>query len=468
MSLRWDTTTTFASAFRIAPANADLLADVNADDGDRAFAPGLVSSRFDVLSELEADWRTIGARLSVQGWYDPVYFARTANSSPATFNPVSVPSTEFTRATRRQEGLDGEVLDAFVRADVPLGGGRLSVRLGQFAVVWGETLFLFENGIGAALAPVDIDHALADPEAPAWALYRPVPQLSAAWQAGGGWLLEGVLQPVWRRDRLPAVGSFFSTQDYLDAGGERLLTPIGRLPRAPDATPGGLEGGAALHWTGDWGSVGLYAIRADARTPQVVLIPGAYRLTFAPGIDLFGLSFSAPIGGVTLAGEVSGRRGAPLANLILPGHTVPPRGDTLHSQLSLQTAFGTSRWWNDAALAFEVGANERLAITEGAALFDTSRTRWGGAARGVLQLSYFQVLPGLDLLPSLGLGAGLFGRSSLAETAQLGAGDATLALEAVLRSKWRARLAATHFLGRYERQPLADRDFVSLSLQRSF
>ena len=107
-------------------------------------------------------------------------------------------------------------------------------------------------------------------------------------------------------------------------------------------------------------------------------------------------------------------------------------------------------------------------MIEGAAALDRSRTALGGEGRGVLQWSYFQVFPGLDLLPSLGVGAGLFGRSSLADTAELGAGNVTAALGAVYHTRWRADIGVTHFFGPLSRQALADRDFVSFGIRRSF
>ena len=91
-----------------------LLANPNADDGDRAFASGAASNRTDVFSELDADYGSLGVRFSGAFWYDPVYFNRTANNSPATFNPFTVPNDKFTRSVRTLEGLNAELLDGFV------------------------------------------------------------------------------------------------------------------------------------------------------------------------------------------------------------------------------------------------------------------------------------------------------------------------------------------------------------------
>jgi len=55
----------------------------------------------------------------------------------------------------------------------------------------------------------------------------------------------------WRHDRFPGVGSYFSTTDILDAGGERIIAAPGQfLYREADEQPGpGGQFGAALHVT---------------------------------------------------------------------------------------------------------------------------------------------------------------------------------------------------------------------------
>src|SRR5262249_28948537 len=51
--LRFDNTLAYSAGFRVVPRDQALLADPNSDDGDRNFAPGLVSDRFDLLSQLD-------------------------------------------------------------------------------------------------------------------------------------------------------------------------------------------------------------------------------------------------------------------------------------------------------------------------------------------------------------------------------------------------------------------------------
>jgi hypothetical protein len=468
VSLRLDTTLTESTLFRTSPQDASVLANINGDDGDRAFAHGLVSGRFDLLEEAEAEWQGIGARASFAAWYDPVVFGRTQDTSPRTYNPVSVPATRLPADTRRLEGLDAELLDAFLRLRLRAADVPVTVRVGQYALLWGESLFLTDNGIAAGMAPVDRLRGAAQPDATARELFRPVPQLSLSAQITPRWNVQAFLQPVWRPDRVPGVGDFFSSTDLLDAGGERLLLVPGRgVPRAPDRDPEDAAFGAAVRLALPELTLGLYALRYDAKQPSVVLEPHDYRLVYSSGIDLFGASASGYLGTATLAGEISARRGMPLASragVVAPGEAAVPRGDTLHAQISLTSALAPSRWWDDGSVSAEVGANTRLAVTAAPARLDPSRTRLGGEGRAVLTLTYYRVLPALDLSPSLGAGGGLFGRSSLATTPPLGTGDVTLGLGATWRVVWHATLAWTHQIG----GALQDRDFLALSFRRSF
>src|SRR5690242_6789013 len=51
--LRWDNVLSYQSAFRLERRDPALLNNINTDDADRNFTPGLVSNRFDLLSQLD-------------------------------------------------------------------------------------------------------------------------------------------------------------------------------------------------------------------------------------------------------------------------------------------------------------------------------------------------------------------------------------------------------------------------------
>jgi hypothetical protein len=533
LSIRWDNTLRYTVSFRLDHYNEDLVANPNADDGDRNFAPGLISNRFDLLSELDIARGDFGIHASGDAWYDTVYHARNANDSPSTFNPVSVPHNAFTRAVQTLDGKDAELLDAFFYGGFDAGGIPVTFRVGRHTLLWGESLFFANNGIAAAQAPIDEIKAASEPDAEAKEVFLPVGQASLTVQPLSNLALSFYYQFEWRRTRLPGVGSYFSDADILDAGGERLIIQPGEyLYRGHDRTPpsSGQYGGA-VHLTLGEVDYGLYALRYNSKEPEVLLEPGIavgpsgavtvtnpnivnlsvgrvgdYALIWPSGIDVYGASFSLYVGDAAIAGEISARRNMPLVGSLsaIPGaagtgdyggggyggggyratHSaayqidpsltaVPPqpdfpRGDTLHAQVSGVMTFARSGLWDSADLSTEIAMNEVLEVTKAAYLLDPTRDRFAAAIRAVFTPEYFQVRPGLDLSLPFGVGMGLIGRSSTDPSQNAGAGDIEAGVDFTYRTVWNAAVTFTHFVGSSQRQPFADRDFVSLNLQRTF
>ena len=501
--IRLDTTLRETMGLRTGGEQSGVLADINADDGDRAFPHGLISARTDIATELTAEHGDLGFDLSADGWYDPVYQGQSGGDSPATFNPVSVHYDQFPAATRRLLGGDAELDNAFVQDRVDIAGLPVSVRLGRQTLLWGESLFFASNGIAGGQAPVDTIKSLNAPLATARELYLPVTQLFARIELRPGLAIEAYDQVEWRRDRLPGVASYFSTTDILDAGGERLLLPNwGPLYRTADSTPNGFgQFGLALRAQSDRVDLGLYALRFDAKSPQPVYkeSAGTYHLIFPRGIELYGASFSTYAGSGTISGEISFRRNMPLlaggpslggsaaiggggiyAAAELPVSTYyPPQppapltsgfavGETWQAQLSYEAQLPPSRWWQGATIQSELATNDLVDVTGGHPYVLAGRTHFAASWQGVFTPQYFQVLPGLDITLPLGLGYTPIGRSSIDSAMYAGAGDATVSVSATYRQVWQGAVSFTHFIGGATAQKLADRDFVSVSVARTF
>jgi len=511
--LRWDNTLRYTAAFRLSHYEKAVVADPNADDGDRNFAPGLISNRLDVLSELDLSNGPYGVEVSAAGWYDTVYHNADSNDSPSTFNPYSVPHNRFTRATEVLQGEDTDLLNAFAYGSFDAGDMPVSFRIGRHTLLWGESLFFADNGIAAGQAPIDAIKAASEPEAEAKEVYLPVAQISATIQPMPDLSFSFYNQFEWRRTRLPASGSYFSDADYLDAGGERIIVAPGQyLHRTADTTPPASgQYGAAMHLSLGDVDYGLYALRFNAKEPEIFLVSdpnappyaqrlGDYWLVFPTGIQAYGASFSTYVGESTLAGEVSVRHNMPLVSqtlFALPGSggggyggvaygalrvppyapaTTPPTfdvtsyavGNTLQAQVSSVTTLSPGALWDGADLSAEIAGNDRLGVTSGAAELAAGRDRFAAALRAVLEPHYYQVLPALDLSAPIGLGYDVIGRSSTDSSMNYGAGDLELGITATYRTVWESSLTFTHYLGPPDRQPFADRDFISLSLQRTF
>jgi hypothetical protein len=498
--IHWDTAVRLSLGVRTEPADPQLLDKVNADDGDRAFRPGLNSERVDVITELSGERGSVGFDISAQGWYDAAYNMDSANNSPATFNPVTSSNRGFPGDVRNVMGRDLELLNAYAHDTVAVGNVPLTVSVGRQTLLWGESLLFPENGIAAAQAPVDEIKQLGAPLAEARELFLPVTQIVVHADLDRGYSLEAYDQLEWRRDRLPGVGSFFSTSDILDVGGQRFLAADG-LPtmyRKGDDVPHGIgQFGIALRHTQGVADWGLYALLADARSPTVIFDPEnrAYHLAFPTGIQVYGASFSTYIGDANVAGEISVHHNTPLdfttglgsasslgsgysggivadqymygwqtANpASSPGGTSATRGTTVNAQISAQAQFAPNRFDDGSTLQIELASNQLVSYA-----VPPGRTRFALGMRTVFTPQFFQVLPGLDLTIPVGFGLGLVGRSSVDASQNAGAGFVAVGLNATFHVVWVGAITYTHFIGGAGSQPLADRDFALVSLSRTF
>ncbi len=127
--------------------------------------------------------------------------------------------------TKAQSCADIRLLDAFVWADFDLNDGNnpLSVRLGQQVVNWGEST-LISHGIN--VNPVDIDRLKA-PGAELKEAFIPIGMLWASLGITENITLEGFYQYQWQETRLPAAGTYFSTNDFAAENGYQQNVQLG-------------------------------------------------------------------------------------------------------------------------------------------------------------------------------------------------------------------------------------------------
>ncbi|NVZ35663.1 DUF1302 domain-containing protein [Pseudomonas sp. A4002] len=515
LRLRWDNTLKYNAAWRVKDRDSKLVSTVNQDDSDRNFDKGLISNRLNILSEFDARYNNFGARVSAAGWYDSVYEGSNDNDSPATANQRSVSHDHFTDDTRKLHGSDAEILDAFVFGKGNLGELPTSFRLGRHTVLWGESLFFGANGIAGGQAPVDIIKATSVPNTPFKELIRPVNQFSGQVQLRPNVSVAAYYQFAWEENRIPAVGSYFSTSDVVGEGGERLIVggPIGpnQQPLAffhgkdIKADDKGQYGLSLRFSPEDWNTdFGLYAIRYHAKDPMIYTRAnpggpnpltgqlGEYQLVYAEGIRAFGASFSTSVGDANVAGEVSVRRNTPLVSVSQANptglgdnasHALYAVGNSLHAQLSSLYSFNSNGIWDSASLAGEVAWHRRTSITKNAAALDPNSERDAWGLRMSFTPNFFQVYPGVDLSVPLGLGYNPKGRSSVISKFNNGVGDkggdVSIGLQLEYLQTWKAGLNYTHYIGGSDNfldsrnantygQPLKDRDFIAFTVQRSF
>lgn len=150
LSVRWDNTLKYSNAFRVKNrSNKILTGNANGDDGDQNFDRGLVSNRFDVLSEIDVVYKNYGFRTSGAAWYDTVYNKSNDNDSPGTVNHFGR-HDKFSSKTRKLHGRDAELLDLFVTGYWEIGDSSVNVRAGRHAHLWGKA---FSWGLTVSRVP---------------------------------------------------------------------------------------------------------------------------------------------------------------------------------------------------------------------------------------------------------------------------------------------------------------------------
>lgn len=528
LKVRWDNTVKYSAAYRTKDPDASTtgVANPNGDDGNLNFRHGLASSRVDLLSELDLTYRNFGARLSGAAWYDSLYRRSNRNNSPQTAN--TFPNNEFDPGTASLHGRRGEILDAFVFGQGDLGEGKLAnARLGRHVLLYGESLYFGNNGIAGTQGPVDVIKALQVPSSQVKEIMRPVNQLSGQVQLSSGLSVGGYYQLEWRKNRLPAAGSYLSATDFLDDGGKRILLGAPLMPgggpqallRSADkeASDAG-QFGAQVRWRPAHidADLGFYFTRSNDKNPithvRPAVIPGVgvvdpsafnpvtgqvgtYSLVYHEGIKTIGASASTAFGELNLATEASMRRDMPLvvtAVPVLPGQTVVNHGNTLYpvgnsAHLLLSAIYSVPRTpaWASATLIAEIAWNRRLSITRLPALVDPNSTRDASALRFVFEPAYYQVIPGLDLTVPIGMGYGISGRSSVIPQFSVEhGGNVSIGINAEYQKQWKVGLNYVQFTGTSKPittpaatpstlaytfgQPLADRNFIAFSAQRTF
>lgn len=509
LNVRWDNTIKYSNAYRVGGQDDELTSNINQDDSNRNFDRGLVSNRLDLLSELEVMYGSdFGLRVSGAAWYDSVYNGDTDHDNPSSWNYPGTDFAEWQSGVRDLHGRDAELLDAFIMGRFDLGGRILTARLGQHALLWGESMFYGANGIAGGMQPIDTVKAQSVPNTQFRELIRPVKQVSAQFDITPDVTLAAYYQFEWEGHRLPGAGSYFSVGDIVGDGSDQML--LGPQPFAPtipvrynDPKDSG-QGGVSLRFRLPNGNAeyGLYAIRYHAKTglSQIRLGPNTplpapvgpetFEWAYAENIKAFGASVSNTFGPVNLGFEISTRRNAPLVSsnvTILPGQVEDnddnaafAKGNTLHAQLSWIATLPNNPVFRESSLAGEVAWNRALSVTDNREVVDPNTTRDAWGFRVVFTPTYRQVLPQLDLSVPVGLGYSPKGASRAVGAFGVDrGGDFNIGVKGTWMQDWNFGVTYTNYFGdrghflntRNEYsfdQPLADRDFISAFISRTF
>ncbi len=489
LEINLDATVEYSNITRVNSPSKILTRDINANDGNLDFQHGLVDNTFDVLPVFDLRYGNYGVHISGEAYLDTPYLGRTQNNSPSTFNPISTNNQHFTSATRNINGENAVLLDAFAydtKYFGPNGGQSLTVKVGRQTLLWGQSLFFVTNGISAGQAPLDAIKGSTLPNAQAQQIFLPVGQAVVTYAPNPNLSFQGYYQFEWEPDTLEGVGSYFSTTDILDKGGQRLLFAPGYgIPRVKDLRPpvdNGQFGLSVQGAVGRW-DLGLYALRYDDHAPVGIYLSknfSNYWVVYPRDIQTYGASFNTTYDGASIGGEISGRRNMPLVSTGAPISSYPgsanagalyPVGSTLEGQISeIWITPPVSFDRNGLTLLSEFAVNHVVSVDKNRGMLRPGRNATAGAFQVEVIPTYDAVLPSLNVTFPIGFKYNAFGRSEVDSTMNHGTGFVNIGITGTYRTVWTASLTYQDYLGRANPSlnPLADRGYVSFSVQHTF
>jgi hypothetical protein len=500
----------YSAVYRAADPDSANLRNINGDDATRSF-DGFASSRFDTTAEFDIKYQGWGARVSGNAFYDSIYHQDNDNTSLNSLNQTGIAADEFSDATQEfAGGPRASLRDLLVFGRYDIGEMPLTFRVGRFAQLWGESLFFGSNGIAGAMAPADAFKASGSPGSEFKDIVLPVAQLAGTLQISDRFSVSAYYQFEWRKTQLAPVGSYFSTTDILDKGGERLLFNAGppgsqfHLDRADDIDPpsAGNSFGVSATFRPDADfAIAIHALQYNAMTPTVYLAPtlsgliflgggpppattdlGDYMLVYPEKIKLVGASLSTSVDDAYVGVDVNYRWNMPLnagSIVRMPGQIADndenplyPVGRMLYAQASYINVFRGNAIWDDISLAAEIAGNYRIGIDENEKALNPAADHFAAAIAANVTTNYYRVTSGLNLAIPLTVTYGLDGTSSDAGSlngVREGMGNVGLGLRATYDTVWQAQILYNYYIGEVgDGQAMSDRDYVSFYVTRSF
>ena len=531
-SLDFDVSLTYIAGWRLEDPDKKLISDtsaalvdvglLNADDGNRNFEKGdMMNNRVNATIDVDLHYKDYGVFVRPRFYYDWAYDGSNANDDPLSNNNMdfyggSLSSTdEFSSDTQDLHRDKAEILDAFVYGTFELGEHYTSLRVGRQVASWGESLFI-QNSVSAAMAPLDATAANV-PGVELKEIFLPVEQVVAQMDITSNLSVSGYYQWKWDKTRIDEAGSYFNTADIVDSAGERMLIPVmltGPVP-FPLAATVDRTGDQDASDSGQWGvsfryivealqdaEIGLHYINYHEKNPMVnwsptggTMSPGmilgggdwtnivgdpatggllnfidgsSYHLSYAEDIKLFGASIGGVLGATNVGVEVTYRQDFPVQVVDPVGSPILgfsyKDADVLQAQLSAVHLFGSGLLWDNLTFTGEVGVNR--VYDEGSATLFNDKSAWGFTAQTTFD--YFLIMDGLDLSVPVTLKMNPNGVSSAAGTFTEDMDSIAINFDFTYDSVYQFGFGYTNYLHSARKNPLADRDFVTMNLKYTF
>jgi len=532
LEVRWDNSLRYNAMFRVEKADKDIASAPLFDDSTLSFDRGLVSNRIDLVSELDVIWNgQNGFRISGAAWYDSVYHNDSDHPATSfTWGSPSVRVGKFNDEAKDLHGSDVELLDALVFGTVQLGNTSLSARAGRHTLFWGQSLLTSGalHGVAGSMAPIDAAKAFSVPGAEVQELFMPTTKLSASWQITPSMTLSSYYSFEFREHRLPAVGSYASTAEILPRKAEFAAI----IPRPDLGLAAGLKrDGSEDEDQGEFGlglefyaaaidtDFGLYylnyhdklpsglvaeinGLQAGGLAPAELLGPvnaavGRMKMTYKDDIDLFGLSASKELWGISFGTDLVYRQDQPLAQnleatlggrvvLVPPGTETEfdsfdasnyggPTGDTLHFVVNAFGFLNNNALWHGgnyiveftAARLQDLNDDNKAFVAEH--LVDSSGKADGSIATTVavnFTPEWYQVFPSVDLKMPLSVNYGLGSDAPIILGGTKDVGNFAIGLAFIYQQELQVDIKYSQALG--SDAPSRDRDFVSVTAKYTF
>ena len=511
VKVNWDNSIRYNLGYRVGKADEAILGNPDLDDGDRNFRNGIVTSRLDLLSELDVSYqKKYGFRLSGAGWYDPVYSKGNLNKDLATSNAFDSNGNQIainSYTKRYYLGPSGELLDAFVFGKFDIAEIPFQVKVGRNTQFWGEGLGFNAalNGISYAQMPIDVAKAYGVPNTGAKELFRPLNNIAITAQPTSTLTVMAQYFLEWEPNRYPEAGSYMAPYDYLFNGGIGSQQAFGGLVRGNDIKPKDAgDWGVGARWSPEalnGTTFGLYYRNFSDKMPQAHIDTdnNQLRFAYADNIHLYGLSYSQQILGVSVGAELSYRQNMPLLNtgvavaaadLPSRGNVSTARGDTMHAVLNFLGLINRTPVFDAASYTVEFNWGNYLKVTDdpsGTFMGNQSYTDINRATKDFVSVdlnfapTWFQVFPGADLTLPLYYGRGLRGNSPT-NIIQKNAGSWSAGVSIDYLARHKFDLLYVDYFGEYRTDPttgivvanngdpalLKDRNTVSLTYRYSF
>ena len=202
---------------------------VNEDNGNLNYDKGdFTSAPLQVRPKLELGWN--GWQLQAAGvlFYDFVNANFQEHHADTEYQPSTTPRP---KSISQRFANGNRIGNLFVAKSFEIDQHELLLKVGNQALNWGEANLVQFNTL-SEWAPLDAT-ALAMPGAEPSQLQLATPLASASFSLTESLSLEGVYQLRWRGAKLPASGSFLSTNDVA-GGGEYAILGLGNFHEDPN------------------------------------------------------------------------------------------------------------------------------------------------------------------------------------------------------------------------------------------